>query len=163
MTYTFWHRGQLIGRTDFEDSERNEHDGGRLHMAGAFSPTPYGRQLLPRLCGILTAASEFKAELDRRGIDPDNLNEDQIENLFETTAAGAHIIGIGEILCDVELRDPAGTRLAVISMGFSDLAELASFSRKHGGRKTAGSRPLPPGAPEFLVSVTLRALSCDIH
>jgi len=163
MAYTLWHRGVLIGETEFEDSEHAAQGNGRIHLAGAFCPTPYGRTLLPRLCGILTAASELKEEMARRGIDADEADGEQIEDLFETTAAGAHIVDIGRVLTEVELRYPGGTRLIVASMGFMDLAELASLSRKRDGREMSDTPLLPPGAPEFLVSVTLRGLSCAVH
>ena len=163
MTYTLWHRGVLIGQTKFEDSERAPQENGRLHLAGVFSPTAYGRRLLPRLCGILAAASELKDELARRGIDADEADGEQIEQVFDTIAAGARILDIGEALSEVELRDPGGTRLVVSSMGFMDVAELASLSRKLAGRELLDTQQLPPGSPEFLVSVTLRGLSCDVH
>jgi hypothetical protein len=82
-----------------------------------------------------------------------------IEQLFETTAAGAHIIDIGRVLCEVELRDPAGVTQKVSSMAFIDLAELASISRRLGENEDVAIDDVPPEAAEFLVSVTLYDLS----
>lgn len=163
MTYTLWHRGVLIGQTDFEGSESAPQDIGRLHLAGVFAPTPYGRRLLPRLCGIMTAASDLKDELERRGVDPDEAAPEEIDRLFETTPAGARILDIGHVLSEVELRDPVGARIVVASMGFMDLAELATLSQKLASGKMPDIRQLPPGAPEFLVSVTLRGLSSEVQ
>jgi len=160
MTYTLWHRGVLIGETDFED----EHGDGEapiprgLHLAGVFRPTEHGRTLLPRLCGIMTAAADLKEELTSRGLDPDVVPPDVMMHLFESTPAGAHIIDIGRVLSDVELRDPGGATLIVSSMGFMDLAELTSLSLRLGTKRVSLDQ-LPSDAPEFLVSVTLRALT----
>jgi hypothetical protein len=161
MPYTFWHREQLIGETDFED-ERGmtvPHLGERRHLAGAFRPTPYGRLLLPRLCGMLTAGFELKEELARRGAAADDAPPEVIEPLFETTAAGAHVIDIGRVLTQVGLRDPGGVRLKVASMAFIELAELAALSRKLGVNETVEFDGVSGDVPEFLVSVTLRDLA----
>jgi hypothetical protein len=172
MPYTLWHRGVLIGETEFEsldsdtldtespDIERRDMESApprdrRGHLVGAFQPTAYGRGLLPRLCGILTAAADLKEELVRHGSDADDASPELIEHLFENTAAGAHIIDIGRVLCDVELRAPTGVKLEVQSMGFMDLSELAQLSRRF-GEEPEPLHQLPPEAPEFLVSVTLR-------
>lgn len=163
MTYTLWHRGVLIGETDFEGSENAPRNDGRLHLAGIFRPTPHGRSLLPRLCGFFTAASELKNELVRRGVDTEDPEPELMRHLFETTSAGLHIIDIGRVLCDVELRAPDGARVTVASMGFMDVAELASLSRKLGCADTAELRALPPDAPEFLVSVTLPELTGQLQ
>lgn len=166
MPYTFWHAGVLIGETDFEGDRRDPPQrGGRRHLVGVFRPTGYGRRLLPRLCGILTAMSDLKDEVDRRGLDADDLPADTLEELFVSTSAGAHVIDIGRVLSEVELRSPIGSSLEVASMGFMDLAELKSLSRK-----LALEDGIEPGIvesdivepdascpkiPEFLVSVTL--------
>lgn len=158
MAYTLWHCGKLIGETDFEDEDKASGSNGspRRHLAGSFRPTAYGRTVLPRLCGMLTAASELKAELLRRGMNADDVPPEMIDHLFHTTAAGAHIVDIGRVLCDVALHSPSGKTLEVTSMSFLELAELASLSRKLGSGEMREPREMPPDAPEFLVSVTLR-------
>ncbi|HZI41862.1 MAG TPA: hypothetical protein VFD67_09165 [Gemmatimonadaceae bacterium] len=161
MTYTLWHRQHLIGETEFEQ-DRGEGAlclGERLHLAGAFYPTDYGRRLLPRLCGMLTAGFDLKEELLRRGLPTDDPPADIVEQLFETTEAGAHIIDIGRVLSEVELRDPGGVTLTVASMAFIELAELASLSRRLGTNEKGDFEGVPSGAAEFLVSVTLGDLS----
>jgi hypothetical protein len=157
MPYTLWHQGKLIGETDFEDERGDSRSPGRprFHLAGAFRPTAYGREILPRVCGILTAGADLKEELARRGLDADDAPPEMIEHLFETTAAGAHIIDIGRVLSEIELRAPSGHTLAFASMGFMELAELTSLSRRLGGNDHVGPVALRSDIPEFLVSVTL--------
>lgn len=107
---------------------------------------------------MMTAAADLKDELNRRGLDPDDVPPDVMMHLFESTPAGAHIIDIGRVLSDVELRDPGGTTLVVSSMGFIDLAELTMLSLRL-GTKMVSLDQLPSDGPEFVVSVTLRALT----
>jgi hypothetical protein len=157
MTYTLWHQGILIGETDFEREQdaTAPNASPRRHLAGVFRPTAHGRHLLPRLCGILTAGADLKEELVRRGLNPDDAPPEVMEQLFETTAAGAHIIDIGRVLVQVELRDPKGMTLDVASIGFMELAELATLSRRLGVGQTVDFDEVPQGVAEFLVSVTL--------
>jgi hypothetical protein len=159
MPYTLWHCGVLIGTTEFEgeDGDAPKLDASR-HLAGAFHPTDYGRQLLPRVCGMLTAAADLKEELVLRGLNADDAPPELMEHLFENTAAGAHILDIGRVLCDVELRAPSGCRLEVASIGFMELAELAKLSRRHGRGDTSGVGRERSEVPEFLVSATFREL-----
>ena len=160
MPFTFWHRDQLIGETDFEDDPAPiaPRPGERRHLAGIFRPTAYGRRMLPRLCGIMTAGFALKEELVRRGVDPEDAPPELMEHLFETTAAGAHILDLGRALSEVCLRDPGGVKLKVASMGFMDLSELASLSRMLGENETVEVDQVQPEVAEFLVSVTL----CDL-
>jgi hypothetical protein len=161
MPYTLWHRDELIGETDFETE--NDQSGPRAaerrHLAGVFRPTTYGRRLLPRLCGMLTAGFDLKEELARRGLTGDDTSPETIDHLFETTEAGAHIVDIGRVLSEVELRDPGGVTLKVASMAFIELAELASLAHRLGMDESAYTEHAPPDVPEFLVSVTLRDLA----
>jgi hypothetical protein len=161
MSFTFWHRGQPIGETDFEQ-ERMESVpllGERRHLAGVFRPTPYGRRLLPRLCGIMSAGFEIKQEFARRGLSDDDVPPDVLEHVFATTAAGALMLDVGRVLCEVRLRDPGGVTLQVASMAFIDLSELASLSRKLGVNQTVNLDEVPSEVAEFLVSVTLSDLA----
>ena len=160
MPFTFWHRDQLIGETEFE-GERNviaPHRGERRHLAGIFRPTAYGRRILPRLCGIMTAGFALKEELVRRGVDPEDAPPEMMEHLFETTAAGAHVLDLGRALTEVCVRDPGGVKLKIASIGFMDLNELASLSRQIDTNQTVDFDHVPAEVAEFLVSVTL----CDL-
>lgn len=158
MPYTLWHSGVLIGETDFEGErdERGPRGRPRRHLVGMFRPTAYGRLVLPRLCGMLTAMAELKDEVVRRGLDIDDVPPDTFEELFGTTAAGAHIVDVGRVLSEVELHAPSGRIVEFASMGFMDLGELASLSRKLCGEELVKPSEGPASVPEFLVSVTLR-------
>jgi len=160
MPFTFWHRDQLIGETDFEGDRTviAPRLGERRHLAGIFRPTAYGRRMLPRMCGIMTAGFALKEELISRGVDPDDAPPEMMEHLFETTAAGAHILDLGRTLSQVSVCDPSGVRLKIASMGFMDLSELASLSHMLGENKTVDFEQVPSDVAEFLVSVTL----CDL-
>ena len=161
MPFTLWHRDQLIGETEFEgegDITASLDTEGR-HLSGIFRPTPYGRRMLPRLCGILTAGFELEEEVLRRGFEPDAAPVELLEELFATTAAGAHIIDIGRALSEVFLRDPSGVRLQVATMGFIELAELARLSRQIDPGDGEDLNNVPPETGEFVVSVTLSDLS----
>jgi hypothetical protein len=161
MSFTFWHRGQPIGETDFEQEhmETVPHAGERRHLAGIFRPTPYGRRLLPRLCGIMSAGFELKQELASRGLSTDDVPQDVLEYVFGTTAAGVQMLDVGRVLCEVRLRDPGGVTLQVASMAFIDLSELASLSAKLGVTQTVDLDEVSSEVAEFLVSVTLSDLA----
>jgi hypothetical protein len=161
MTYTLWHCEQLIGETRFEGERTvpDPHLGQRPHLAGVFRPTAYGRRLLPRLCGIMTACLELKEEAISRGLFVDEMPPDMAEELFETTAAGARVLDLGRVLTQVVLRDPGGVTMRVASMAFIDLAELASLSRRLGQNETVDFDSVPAETAEFLVSVTLADLA----
>ena len=163
MPFTFWHRDQLIGESDFEDDRTvvAPNLGERRHLAGIFHPTAYGRRMLPRLCGIMTAGFALKEELVRRGVDPDDAPPELMEHLFESTAAGAHILDLGRALSEVCVRDPGGVKLKIASMGFMDLSELASLSRMLGENRPVDLDRVPSEVAEFLVSVTLCDLMAD--
>jgi hypothetical protein len=108
---------------------------------------------------MLTACADLKEELVRRGLNPDESPPEVLSHLFETTAAGAHIIDIGRVLSEVELRAPSGTPMVVSSMGFMDLTELASLSRRLGCNEKVKFEEVPCEVAEFIVSVTLRELT----
>lgn len=151
MSHTLWHCGVLIGETDFEE------DGCRPpHYAGVFRPTEYGRTVFPRLTGILTAASGLKDELEARGLSDDEMSPEQVANLLDNTRDGPKVLDIGKALSEVELRDPEGRLLEFKQIAFIDLAELAALSRKLGCNGDMEWEGLPPEAPQYIVSVTLR-------
>jgi hypothetical protein len=158
MPYTLWHSGVLIGETDFEGEERHGQ-----HLAGIFRPTIYGRELFPRLTGMLTAGADMKDEMASRGLSEDTMNGDDVVDLFETTAAGKKVVDIGRALSEVELRDPSGHALEVASLAFIDLDELAALSERLGCEAAEDLRLLPPEAPRFIVSATLRAQPVSTH
>jgi hypothetical protein len=154
MPYTLYHVGVLIGETDFEGdgNPRNPR-----HLAGIFRPTSYGRRIMPQLSGILTAGADLKDELIERGLSEEGMSSGDVTDLLETSAAGRRVIDIGRTLSEVELRDPQGKTLEFTSIGFMDMAELARLTRRLECEPDVDLEALPEGAPEFIVSATLRA------
>ena len=67
------------------------------------------------------------------------------------------MLDIGKALSEVELRDPEGRVREFKQIAFIDLAELAALSRKLGCNADMEWETLPPEAPQYIVSVTLRA------
>jgi hypothetical protein len=151
MSYTFWHRGVLIGESDLEDGSDNPRQRG-----GVFWPTDYGLQLFPRLSGMLTAAHALKMHMDANGLSPDDMERREVEALFETTPAGQKVIDIGRMLSEVEMRSPDGKRLKIASISFSDLMELQELGRSLRLEAADDLETLPADAPRYTVSATLR-------
>jgi hypothetical protein len=152
MPYTIWHDGVLAGETDFEDAQRHGE-----HRAGIFRPTAHGLTILPRLTGMLSAAAGFKEEMAQCGLAEDSDNTDDIVDFFETSSSGRKVLEIGRTLADITLRHPDGHEMAVASMAFIDLAELAALSDRLGCEPEMDLHSLPKEAPQFVISVTLRA------
>lgn len=151
MTYTFWHSGILIGESDLEEPSGNPGQRG-----GIFRPTAYGLEVFPRLSGILSAGHALKTHLDANGLDPDELERDEIDELLENTPAGQQIIDIGRMLSDVEVQAPDGRRLEFASIAFSDLLELQRLSCELQGVSADDLKDLPADAPRYVVSATFR-------
>jgi hypothetical protein len=151
MAYTFWHSGILIGESDLEESSDNPRQHG-----GIFRPTTYGLQVFPRLTGILSAGYALKTHLEAHGLDPENLEGGEIDELFDSTPAGAKILDIGRMLSEVEMRAPDGQRMEFASIAFTDLAELQQVLAEMNAGDEHGLRNLPPDAPRYIVSATLR-------
>jgi hypothetical protein len=151
MPYTLWHCGVLIGETDFEEGGRRP-----PQYVGVFRPTEYGRGVFPRLTGMLTAASGLKDELGARGLSEEEMSREEVENLLDNTPDGNKVLDIGRALSEVELRDPEGRVLEFKQIAFIDLAELAALSRRLGCTADPEWETLPPEAPQYIVSVTLR-------
>jgi hypothetical protein len=70
--------------------------------------------------------------------------------------AGRKIIDIGRTLCDVELHGPNGSRLEFASIAFTDLVELQTLARELQTDGADDLAELPPDAPRYVVSATLR-------
>jgi hypothetical protein len=148
MTYTFWHSGILIGESDFDESS-----GYPRQRAGVFLPTAYGVEVLPRLSGILSAGHALKAHLDANGLSPDDMNARQVEDVLDTTAGGQKILEIGRMLSEVQIRAPDGRPLEFASIAFSDVKEIQRLARE---LELGELDDLPPDAPRYIVSATLR-------
>lgn len=156
MAYTFWHSGILIGESDFEATG----DHPRQHFGG-FRPTAYGLGVFPRLTGILTAAHAIKADLDAKGVLPDDLQPGEIEEILDTTPAGQKVIDLGRTLSEVEMRDPDGRRIEFASIAFSDLLELQTLVRELEIESSAGLADVPNDAERYVVSATFLETAPD--
>jgi hypothetical protein len=150
MSYTFWHCGILIGESELEGTANRPRQRG-----GVFRPTAYGVELFPRLTGILSAGHALKEYLDAHGLSEEEMEQDQIEEIFNATPAGRKIIDIGRTLSEVELRAPDGRSLEFESIAFSDLLELRALARELGPEKHEDAVDLPAGTPRYIVSATL--------
>ena len=151
MTYTFWHGGILIGESDLAP-DPNE----ARHLAGVFSPTAYGLEIFPRLTGIFTAGHQLKTYLEDKGLSADEMEKEAIGQVLDTTPAGRKIIDIGRALSDVEMRAPDGKRTEFTSIGFCDLTELRSLMHDMELDAKHTLDDLPPDAPRYIVSATIR-------
>ena len=152
MTYTFWHSGVLIGESDLEDAPDHPRRRG-----GIFRPTAYGKDVYPRLSGILTAGHELKTHLDAKGLDPDEMDADEVEKLFDSTPAAQKVLDVGRMLSEVEMRAPDGKRMEFSSIAFIDVLEMERLIRELEVGAGGASSNLPSGAPRYFVSATL----CD--
>ena len=150
MAHTFWHRGILIGESELDKTCPNPRQ-----RAGIFHPTAYGRQLFPRLTGILSAGKALKEHLAEHGLEPETLERGEIEDLFDTTPAGQKIMDITRVVSEVEVRPPDGPALHIASLAFSDLEELRALIRAM-ELDTNDLSDVPPDAPRYIVSLTVR-------
>lgn len=156
MAYTFWHCGILIGESAFE--EMGDHP--RQHF-GSFRPTAYGLSLFPRLTGILTAAHAIKANLDAKGVVPDDLEPSEIEEILDTTPAGQKVVDLGRTLSQVEMRGPDGRRIEFASIAFSDALELQTLVRELEVEASANLADVPNDAERYVVSATFLEAAPD--
>ena len=146
MTYTFWYSGILIGESDFEDQTDTPR-----RMSGTFRPTAYGEEIFPRLTGVLSAGHALKALLDSKGLDPEEMDGDQIDELFETSEAAQKIVDIGRSISEVETRAPDGRRLEFKSIAFIDTLEIPRVLRELTGQTDVD----PLEGPRYVVSGTV--------
>ena len=149
MAYTFFHAGVLIGESNLEESS-----GKRRQRSGVFRPTPYGLALFPRLSGILSAGEALRAHLDERGLDPDTLAAEQVEELLSDTPFGQKIIDIGRMLSEVEVRASGGQRMEFASIAFNDIEESRRVLGLLDLRDSNGMIAGVPAGPRYFVSLT---------
>ena len=154
MAHTFWHSGILIGESDLEESSQHPRQRG-----GVFRPTAYGLEIFPRLTGILSAGHALKTHLEANGLSADEMRDAEIDDFLDATPAGKKLIDIGRTLADVEMRAPDGERLEFASIAFSDLMELKRLVRELDADSAEELADLPPDAPRYVVSATLRDAS----
>ena len=157
MAYTFWYSGILIGESDFEEPT----DDGR-RLGGVFRPTAYGEEIFPRLTGVLSAGHALKTFLDAKGLDPDEMDGDQVEELFETNEAAQKIVDVGRAISEVETRAPDGRRIAFASIAFIDSLELPRVLREVTGCADDVAKGLTDGPRYVVCGTTLEELPAAI-
>ena len=152
MAYTLWHSGILLGKSDLSFPSGNPAQrGGILH------PTPYGLTLLPRLTRTLSIGYEFKSHIESMWRTADDLSGHEIEELLTTSDAGRAMIEMGRLLSNVGLRAPNGQPLEFKSIAFSDVDEIRRIGKATNTGVDDALENLPPDAPRFMVSATLRS------
>ena len=155
MKYTLWLNGHLLGETRLE--HRNPAGAQRM---GCLRPTAYGLELLPGLCGFLSAVAAFKKAAENAGVDPD-ADVPRTMQLMELIPEGARFSGLVKALSQLELREAGGDRAAFHTVIITDVREIAELSR--------GFDPdieLPDGVPRFVISATpvnFHAMTSAMH
>lgn len=152
MRHSLWYCGVLIG-----EAKMQKNPAAPRQLVGEFRPTAYGRELLPRLTGVLSAAAALKDDMAARGITEESVTDPATgPDLIESMPGGRKMVDIGRTLSEVRLRDPSGVELEFKTIAFLDLGELESLARKLG---TKGPFAKGEGGPHqrarLLVSATL--------
>lgn len=144
MKYTLWLNGHLLGETRLE--HRNPIGAQRM---GGLRPTAYGLELLPGLCGFLSAAAALKKAMQNVGIDDPDRDVDRTMALMETIPEGARFSELVKALSQLELREAGGDRAAFHTVIITDVREIAELSK--------GFDPdieLSDDVPRFVISAT---------
>jgi hypothetical protein len=157
MTYTFLHRGVVMGESDLSAKPRH-----RRQKIGAFCPTEYGRTLLPRVTCVLSAGLALKTHLKAMAPKAKDLSPSQLESLLYESEAGRMMIDVGRVLSEVELRTPDGRLVEFENIAFSDVNEIRRVGKAVGMNADEELRDQPPDAPQFIVSVSLRPKSFSV-
>lgn len=144
MRYTLWLDGHLLGETRME--HRGPGPGQRL---GGLEPTPYGLEVLPRLCGFLEAASAMKLTLLERGVSDPDTDVDRTMQFLETTPQGTRFSLLVKQLSQLELRESGGETAHFHTIVITDLKELGALSRTFDAE-----HELAQGTPRYIISAT---------
>jgi hypothetical protein len=155
MTYTFWHRGILIGESPLHAQSPEDF----RHRTGDFYPTKRGLKVLRRLTGMLSASYAVQAHLDSNGLYADDLDLEKRDALFSTFPAGRRLIEIELAISDLEVRSSDGTLLKFESIAFTDAREIKSLAQRFA---YSGARsPTPSDARRPIVSITFASRPPD--
>lgn len=123
MKYTLWLNGHLLGETRLE--HKNPIGAQRM---GGLRPTPYGLELLPGLCGFLSAASALKTAMRTLGVDDPDKDVDRTMTLMETVPEGQRFSDLVKALSQLELREAGGERAAFHTVIITDVHELETLA-----------------------------------
>ena len=143
MRYTLWLNGHLLGET------RLEHRGpGPSQRLGGLKPTLHGLEILPNLCGFLSAAAAVKKALGDAGVsDPDEESERTMQ-LLASTPEGARFTELVKQLGQLELRETGGDVAPFHTIIITDISELGTLSDQPELEAEASN------GPRFIVSAT---------
>ena len=144
MKYTLWLNGHLLGETRLE----HKNPVGAQRMGG-LRPTAYGLELLPGMCGFLSAASALKRAMQNVGIDDPDKDLERTMELMDTIPEGTRFSELVKALSQLELREAGGDRAAFHTVILTDLRELAELSQGFDA-----DAELAQGVPRFVVSAT---------
>ncbi len=156
MKYTLWLNGHLLGETRLE----HMNPVGSQRMGG-LRATAYGMELLPGLCGFLSAASALKKAMQSHGIDDPDQDVDRTMELMETIPEGARFSELVKALSQLELREAGGERAAFHTLIITDVREIAKLSQRFDA-----DAELAQGVPQFVVSATpidFRAMTAAVR
>jgi hypothetical protein len=156
MKYTLWLNGHLLGETRLE----HKNPVGAQRMGG-LRATAYGMELLPGLCGFLSAASALKKAMQSLGVHEPDKDLDRTMELMETIPEGARFSELVKALSLLELREASGERAAFHTLIITDVHELADLTKRFDA-----DAELAQGVPRFVVSaspVDFQAMSCAVR
>lgn len=144
MKYTLWLNGHLLGETRLE--HRNP---GGAQRIGGLHPTSHGLELLPGMCGFLSAASALKAAMRRVGIDDPDKDLARTMALMDTIPEGERFSELVKALSQLELREAGGERAAFHTVIITDVQELRTMA-------DAGNPPMQIAeeTPRYIISAT---------
>ena len=143
MRYTLWLNGHLLGET------RLEHRGpGPAQRLGGLKPTIHGLEILPNLCGFLSAAAAVKKALGDAGVsDPDEESQRTMD-LLASTPEGVRFTELVKQLGRLELRETGGDLAPFHTVIITDISELGALTNEPGLETGAAN------GPRFIVSAT---------
>jgi hypothetical protein len=151
MSFSLWHRGTLIGETDFGLGRL---PGGR--RAGVFHPAPSGMTVLPALTAMAPALFGLGAAMDRLPLSDEDIERDTDAAIeaFARSPEGRRVLAAAEQIADLELRDASGKHIEFQSILVTDLQELAALGVAHrAAEETSGRGSRDP--VRYVISVTL--------
>jgi hypothetical protein len=149
MTYKLLLCGRVIGETDLDYAGP-----GRTQRLALFRPTSEGQQQLPRITGLLRATFALKQALERRGLEPEDMQAEAVIDVLERTPEGRRVMEVAKALEALELRDERGARLDFTSIAVSDLDEIQQLSEELETRAPS-ARSAVPESHRYLISATL--------
>lgn len=126
------------------------------HKSGDFHPTPYGRTLLPRVTGVLSAEMALVKHTESEIPNWRQLSPETLEPLLRESEAGRALTDAGRVLKEVQVRGPDGKPVEFGMIAFCDIDEFRRVSLALGTHSLEQLMNLAEGTPAFTVSLLLR-------